>query len=55
LPVDLLAARGDAEAGEGAHPRDQQARHPGAAVDRTRGGRRLTAAVAAEDDVAPWP
>ena len=34
-----------------AQPRDQQARHLGAAVDRTRGGGRLAAAVAAEDDV----
>src|SRR6266487_2123518 len=51
VPVHLLAARGEAEAGEGAQPRDQQARDPGAGVERTCGGGRLAAAVAAEDDV----
>jgi hypothetical protein len=51
LPVHLLAAPGDAEAGGGAQPSDQQARNPGAAVNRTWGGGRLAAAVAAEDDV----
>src|SRR5215207_8989507 len=51
LPVYLLAARGDAEAGEGAQPRDQRARRLGAAVDRTCEGGSLAAAVGAEHHV----
>jgi hypothetical protein len=52
LAVHLLTADGEAaEAGEGAHPSDQQARDAGAAVDRSCGGGRLAAAVATENDV----
>ena len=52
LPVHLGAAhRRAADAGEDAQPVDQHARHLGATVDRLRGGGRLAAAVAAEDDV----
>jgi hypothetical protein len=50
FPVHLLAAPGDAEAGGGAQPRDQCARDPGAAVERTPEGG-LAAAVAAEHHV----
>src|SRR5918995_1246830 len=51
LPVYFLAARGDAEAGEGAQPGGQRARRPGAAVDRSCEGGCLAAAVGAEDHV----
>ena len=52
LPVHVLAAQGDAvEAADGAQPRDERPRHPGAAVERTFDGGHLAAAVATEHHV----